>query len=98
VYNITAAAFAAKFKSKKEIYHLLAVEAKKYLPHVDTVTIYFLKEIINKTKRGKSLPFIFTRLLLAFNGADIRHLHCPQYETLSTNLIIAWAKTQSPLV
>jgi hypothetical protein len=68
------------------------VEAKKYLPHVDTVTIYFLKEIINKTKRGKYCIYIFIEFVLAFNGAEIRHLHCPQYETLSTSIIIAWAK------
>jgi hypothetical protein len=36
--------------------------------------------------------------LIAFNGTEIRHLHCPQYETLSTNIIIEWAKAQNPLV
>ena len=61
--NITAASFAAKFKSKREIYHLLTVEAKKYLPHVDTITIYFLKDIINGQKRGK-VKIIYITLFL----------------------------------
>jgi hypothetical protein len=42
--QITSAEFAAKFKSKREVYTFLAVDAKAYLPAIDTVTIYFLKE------------------------------------------------------
>ena len=35
---------AAKASSKYEIYVLLQIEAKIYLPKADTITIYFLKE------------------------------------------------------
>ena len=37
---ITAAQMGAKFKSKKEIYFFLTIDAKAYLPHHTTVTIY----------------------------------------------------------
>ena len=36
---ITASQIAAKFKSKKEIYFFLTLDAKAYLPHHTTVTI-----------------------------------------------------------
>jgi hypothetical protein len=37
--QITAAQFAAKFKSKKEVYTLLTLDVKAYLPSYTTVTI-----------------------------------------------------------
>jgi len=49
--NISAQAFAAKFKSKKEIYQLLRVDAKAYLPNYETITIFFLKDIISGKKK-----------------------------------------------
>ena len=50
---ISAQAFAAKFKSKREIYQLLTVDAGAYLPAYDTITIYFLKDIISGEKKCK---------------------------------------------
>ena len=41
--SITTAQFAAKFKSKKEIYLFLTVDCKAYLCGADVLTIYFLK-------------------------------------------------------
>jgi len=38
-HSITAAQFAAKFKSKREVYLLLTLDAKAYLPSYTTVTI-----------------------------------------------------------
>ena len=37
--QITAAAFRAKFQSKREVYLLLTLDCKAYLPHHSTVTI-----------------------------------------------------------
>ena len=37
--TITAAQVAAKFRSKKEVYYFLTLDAKVYLPHHETVTI-----------------------------------------------------------
>ena len=39
IRSITAAEVAAKFKSKKEIYFFLTLDAKAYLPHHSTITI-----------------------------------------------------------
>ena len=37
--NITAAAFASKYRSKREVYNLLTVDCMGYLPKYDAVTI-----------------------------------------------------------
>jgi hypothetical protein len=44
--GISAAAFGAKFRSKKECYHFLTVECKFYLAPYESLTIYFLKDLI----------------------------------------------------
>ena len=51
--NFTTKDFAAKFKSKNEIYKFLAVDVKAYLPPRDVVTIYFLRDIVFKRKKRK---------------------------------------------
>ena len=48
---MTAAAFGAKFRSKREIYQFLTMDVKAYLPDCDNVTIYFLKDIMHGKKR-----------------------------------------------
>ena len=50
---MTAAAFASKFKSKREIFLLLTIDCHAYLPHYQTVTIYFLKDLISGKKKCK---------------------------------------------
>lgn len=54
IQKMTAATFSAKFKSKKEVYLLLTVDAKAYLPSHSTITIYFLKDLISGKKQCKS--------------------------------------------
>ena len=44
--NVTAAAFSSKFRSKREIYVFLTVDANAYLCNCDNLTIYFLKDIV----------------------------------------------------
>ena len=51
--NISAKEFEAKYKSKREVYTFLTVDAGAYLPPYDTVTIYFLKDIISGEKKCK---------------------------------------------
>jgi hypothetical protein len=51
--NISAKEFESKYKSKREIFTFLTVDAGAYLPAYDTVTIYFLKDIINGAKKCK---------------------------------------------
>ena len=42
--KISAAEFAAKCKSEREIYNMLTIEGKAYLPKYETITIckYFI--------------------------------------------------------
>ena len=51
--KITAATFASKFNSKREVYMFLTVECTAYLPSVDSVSIYFLKDLVSGTKKCK---------------------------------------------
>ena len=53
IHTISAPTFAAKFNSKREVYMLLTVEAGAYLPAYETLTIYFLKDIISGVKKCK---------------------------------------------
>ena len=55
--QISAIEFASKYKSKREVYNFLTLEVKAYLPNYDTITIYFLKDLIYGKKKGKSLIF-----------------------------------------
>ena len=49
--TVSAAAFAAKYRSKRECYNFLAVDANVFLPAYEQVTIYFLKDLISGTKK-----------------------------------------------
>ena len=44
--NVTAATFASKFRSKREIYVFLTVDVKAYLCACANLTIYFLKDLV----------------------------------------------------
>ena len=53
--QILASTLSAKANSKYEVYTLLCIDAKIYLPKVDHVTIYFLRDIISGVRKG-NLP------------------------------------------
>ena len=57
--QISAIEFASKYKSKREVYNFLTLEVKAYLPNYDTITIYFLKDLIYGKKKGKSPTFFW---------------------------------------
>ena len=44
--RITTSEFAAKFRSKNEVYAFLSIDVGVYLPANDCVTIYFLKDLV----------------------------------------------------
>ena len=50
---VNAAAFASKYRSKKESYFFLTVDCKAYLPAHECITQYFLKQLINGEKKRK---------------------------------------------
>ena len=70
--TVSAAAFAAKYRSKRECYNFLAVDANVFLPAYEQVTIYFLKDLISGTKKP-------------IYGNQVRHVTIPQYEGLTLN-------------
>ena len=47
---INVQTFAAKFRSKREVYTFLTVDGNVYLPAYENVTVYFLKAILAGTK------------------------------------------------
>ena len=49
--NVSSKAFAAKYRSKREIYNFLASDCGIYLPPYDNTTIYFLKELMSGSKK-----------------------------------------------
>ena len=42
---VTAAEFAAKYRSKQEVFRFLSFEVGAYLPSYDSVTIWHLKDL-----------------------------------------------------
>ena len=44
--KLTTKEFAAKFRSKNEIYAFMSVDVGAYLPPKDITTIYFLKDLV----------------------------------------------------
>ena len=51
--KITTKEFQAKFSSKRECFTFLTIDCQAYLPSYDTVTIYFLKDLISGKKKRK---------------------------------------------
>ena len=77
---------SAKAKSKYEIYLLLCIEAKIYLPKVDHVTIYFLKDIIAGKRKGKLLKY-YLHIFIGIKQDKIQTIFVPQYEALTVHCI-----------
>ena len=49
--KINVKEFAAKAKSKREVYALLTIDCRAYLPKYDVLTVYFLKDLLAGQKR-----------------------------------------------
>ena len=49
--KISSKEFAAKYNSKREIYNFLATDVGVYLPPTETITIYFLKDLMAGKKK-----------------------------------------------
>jgi hypothetical protein len=87
--QIKAAEFAAKYKSKREIYSFLTVDAGAYLPAYDTVTIYFLKDMLSGVKKCKCY-LLSNCFHIDVKCTQVSHLFVPQYEDLTIEKITAW--------
>ena len=51
--RVAASTFAAKYASKKECFNFLSVDVGAYLCDPDTLTVYFLKQLIAGRKKRK---------------------------------------------
>ena len=58
--QVTSKEFAAKYRSKREVYNFLATDVGVYLPPYDNVTIYFLKDLIWGRKKMLSAKMVKT--------------------------------------
>jgi len=79
--KITAAEFAAKFNSKREVYRFLASECHCYLPGYESVTIWHLKDLVAKKKH-------------AIKCTDVKVINVPQFEGLTIDDMMAFGKIQ----
>ena len=88
--QVTALAFASKYKSKREVYNFLAIEVKAYLPSYDCLTIYYLKDLVNGTKRVIKHDIIlkYEFFLQVIKSDAIQHLTVPQYDSLKVDNMI----------
>ena len=77
--KITTAEFAAKFNSKTEVYRFLASEVKAYLPSIDCVTIYFLKDIASGDRKFIKSDFV-------------KHLSVPHFEGLTVEAFLEYSQ------
>ena len=79
VRKITAAEFAVKFPTKRDVWRFLANEVKWYLPPEDTVTIWHLRDMA----RGHRSHI---------KNTNLRVIHMPQYEGLTLETLLEEAK------
>ena len=77
--KVTAAEFGAKVKGKTECYNLLSHEWGAYLPHPELITVYHLRDLASGVKKP-------------IKGRDIKHLHIPQYDHLTIEEFMKFAK------
>ncbi len=52
--QVNAALVGAKCRNKLECYRLLTVDIKAYLPSHDTITTYFLRDLISGKSKCKT--------------------------------------------
>ena len=58
--SVSSKEFAAKYRSKREIYNFLAADVGVYLPPYDNVTIYFMKDLMFGKKKMLSTKMVKT--------------------------------------
>ena len=68
--RITVDEWAAKARDKIECYRMVAHENGSYLPHIDCVTIWHLRDLAAGRKK-------------MIKDTEIKHLSIPQFETLT---------------
>lgn len=62
--NVLSSTWGAKASTKYENYLILVTEVNAYLPRVEHVTMYFLKDIISSRKKCKDYNVHFDFVLV----------------------------------
>ena len=62
--KVTAATFGAKYTNKREVYRFLATEANVYLPPMDNVTIWHLRDLARGERKR-------------IDAKDVQHIAIP---------------------
>ena len=77
--SISAAAFAAKAASKRELYRFVSHDCGMYLPSYETVTVFHMKDLMNgsRTKIQQTL---------------VKHIAVPHFEGLKVEAMMDFAK------
>jgi hypothetical protein len=78
-------AFAAKFKTKREVYNFLTLDCHAYEPAIQCVTVWHMRDQA-MGKKGM------------IRADSIKHLTVPTYEALSLAKILEWGKVNCPTV
>ena len=81
--SVNIQSFQAKYQSKRECYNFLTVQVEIYLPAYETVTIYFLKDIISGKKKRKCRIHFFSNRAVDVKAKSVRTICIPQYEGLA---------------
>ena len=73
-----AAAFGAKYASKKEVYRFLTNDCQVYLSAYNTMTVWHMRELAGKKRR---------RIYLK----EVQHIIIPQFEGLAIEDLLSYA-------
>lgn len=76
--QITTSAFAAKFRSKREVFRFLSNEVGAYLSSYETMTVWHLKDLAANNRR-------------IIKCTAVKVMDVPQYEGLAIEKILMWA-------
>ena len=76
--NVTAAEFAAKYRSKREVYRFLANDVRAYVPSYETVTVWHLRDIASGARQ-------------LIKCTDMKVMQLPHYEGLTVEDLLEYA-------
>ena len=77
--KLTVQEFAAKFRTKSEVYGFLTVQCDRYCPPAATVSIWHLKDMACGLKGS-------------VNCSTLKRINVPNYEELTIERVVAWCQ------
>ena len=89
--QIPAAAWKAKYQSKREQFDFLTICCKAWLSSYETVTMYFLKDFFAGKKKCKDVMKCLTSFSV-IKCDQVKIIFVPQYESLSLERVLKKAR------